>query len=130
MCSVITADSGRIYHQAVVDKNTCENQAYISRIALNIARQFKDPNAKITCCTSDGCNWSWSTANNNQALGSITTTSDVTLSSVYIWVTVVIFALIFLGLLVCFVYYWIRNKEESEFEEAKNDNILNDRYYR
>ena len=79
------SDSGRIYHQAIVDESTCNNPAYVNRIGLNIARQFKDPNARITCCSTDGCNWRWDTAVSNQAIGqSLTAASSNTVYYGYI----------------------------------------------
>ena len=50
------------------------------RLSQQIARKFRDPNAQIQCCDTDGCNWTWSTAVNNQAAGS--SSSDLTIASV------------------------------------------------
>ena len=68
-----------------MDESTCNNPAYVNRIGLNIARQFKDPNARITCCSTDGCNWRWDTAVSNQAIGqSLTAASSDTVYYGYI----------------------------------------------
>ena len=64
MCSVVVAgkifisflnvrkfllsDSGKIYHQALVDQNTCNDPNYIARIAFNVAKIFRDPGSKLT----------------------------------------------------------------------------------
>ena len=63
MCSVVIAgqilsqtrqlsfflvDSGKIYHQALVDQNTCNDPNYIARIAFNVAKIFRDPGSKLT----------------------------------------------------------------------------------
>ena len=40
--------SGKIYHQALVDQNTCNDPNYIARIAFNVAKNFRDPGSKIT----------------------------------------------------------------------------------
>ena len=42
------SDSGKIYHQALVDQNTCNDPNYIARIAFNVAKIFRDPGSKIT----------------------------------------------------------------------------------
>ena len=131
MCSVIVAESGKIYHQAVVDQPTCNNQNYINTIGRNIARQFRDPNAQIKCCSSDGCNWSWSTAANNQAFGEALATSGDTVLYSYIGVAVGIFLFILISLLCCFIYYWRKNQEEEEEEYLKkqSEHIVHDSYY-
>ena len=101
---------------------------FLFRISLNIARQHRDPNAQILCCSSDGCNWSWDTAANNQAIGALSS-SDTTesVASTYIGVTVAIFAIILLCLLGCFIYYWRSNKEEEE--DYDEDKVMQERFY-
>ena len=131
MCSVIIAESGKIYHQAVLDQPTCNDQNFVNTIGRNIARQFRDPNAQIKCCSTDGCNWSWATAANNQALGESSTASDDSVLLSYVGVAVGIFVIILIGLLCCFIYYWRKNREEEEEEYLKkqNENIVQDRFY-
>ena len=98
------------------------------RIALNIARQHRDPNAQILCCSSDGCNWSWDTATSNQAIGALTSSEGgESVASTYIGVAVAIFAIILLGLLGCFIYYWWSNKQEED--EDYEDRIVKDSFY-
>ena len=98
------------------------------RIALNIARQHRDPNARILCCSSDGCNWSWDTAASNQAIGALTSgEAGESVATTYIGVAVAIIALILLGLLGCFIYYWWSNKQDED--EDYEDRIVKDRFY-
>ena len=82
----------------------------------------------MQCCDTDGCNWSWETASNNQAIGALTsggTTDSVAVT--YIGVAVAIFAIILLCLLGCFIYYWRSNKEEEE--DYDEDKVMQDRFY-
>ena len=44
----LLSDSGKIYHQALVDQNTCNDPNYIARIAFNVAKIFRDPGSKLT----------------------------------------------------------------------------------
>ena len=46
--------SGKIYHQALVDQNTCNDPNYIARIAFNVAKNFRDPGSKITVRSGGG----------------------------------------------------------------------------
>ena len=103
----------------------------IPRLALNIAKKYQDPNAKIQCCSTDGCNWSWNSATNNQALGAITSsteTDEVFLG--YLGVILGIIIVILLSLLCCFIYYWRKSQEDDDdFEDAKDENVMRDRFY-
>ena len=97
-------------------------------IALKIARQHRDPNAQIQCCSSDGCNWSWETAASNQAIGALTSSdSTESVATTYIGVAVAIFAIILLCLLGCFIYYWWSNKQDED--EDYEDRVVKDSFY-
>ena len=124
---------------------TCTNNAYINRLAINIARKFQDPDSQmkvsilnqnrshfkaafsmprkhydhdilifvcLQCCTTSGCNWSWDTAANNQALSAADTSDDTTL---FAFVGAIVFGLLVLlsCLLFCFIYFWRSKKEED-----------------
>ena len=66
----------------------------------------------LQCCTTSGCNWSWDTAANNQALSAADTSDDTTL---FAFVGAIVFGLLVLlsCLLFCFIYFWRSKKEED-----------------
>ena len=47
---MISPESGRIYHQAIVSKKLCGDSRYLTGVSKNIAAQHRDPDAKIKVC--------------------------------------------------------------------------------
>ena len=114
-CSVIVGKSGRIYHQGFVSKRKCTEQAYITRLAINIGRKFQDPSSQMKCCDTSGCNWSWDSAAKNQGLVSATD-SDSSLLIGFIGVISLGLILLLGCLLCCFIFFWRKKNEDSKDE--------------
>ena len=47
---MISPESGRIYHQAIVSKKLCGDSRYLTGVSKNIAAQHRDPDAEIKVC--------------------------------------------------------------------------------
>lgn len=108
VCSIIVGESGRIYHQAIIPERLCSNSGYITRVSLNIARQYKDPNSQIKCCSTSGCNFSWSSSGDSDDLVS----SNTVLFSVIGGIAFGLFLLLFC-LFGCFLIWWKKTQEDS-----------------
>ena len=115
-CSVIVGKSGRIYHQGFVSKRKCTEQAYITRLAINIGRKFQDPSSQMKCCDTSGCNWSWDSAAKNQGLVAATDSSDSSLLIGFIGVISLGLILLLGCLLCCFIFFWRKKNEDSKDE--------------
>jgi len=113
-CSLVIGTSGRIYHQSNLNFNQCIDPRYRLSIAQRIAQTFRDPDSKVICCSTSGCNWNEIFANSNTSpdQSSNLGTSDVVVSAV----TGIIlgFVVLIFCLFIFFIIFCRKEKEEDE----------------
>ncbi|XP_023340762.1 uncharacterized protein LOC111710834 [Eurytemora carolleeae] len=71
-CAIRITGSGSVMHQGGVPKSTCSDSSSISYILQLVNSDSGSSGSQFVCCSTDGCNWSLSSAKNNLVLGSST----------------------------------------------------------
>ena len=71
LACVLGVDSSKnVYFQAKLDENQCKSSGYQTTIKIKI-NQKSNTESEVLCCTKDGCNWNYTTTQNNLSFDEI-----------------------------------------------------------